>query len=126
MATKTKPKAKAPAKKDDAARKRSAASQKAAATRKRKAAEQKKAWVEQATLEELQRVAARPDLVAERRDASERVFKEGYQHGADDLSVEFVDGARALLILGKEVRLVSQADLQAVRQRIEAGIQSTY
>lgn len=46
--------------------------------------------------------------------------------GVADFSVEPVDGAKALLKLGSEERLVDQADLHRVSKAVAAGVQFTY
>lgn len=46
--------------------------------------------------------------------------------GAADLEVEQLDGAYAVLKLGKERRLVGQADLVNIRKRVAKAIQLTY
>lgn len=46
--------------------------------------------------------------------------------GLEDLSIEPVDGAKALLKLGSEQRLVDQADLHRASKKIAGAVQLTY
>lgn len=46
--------------------------------------------------------------------------------GVADFGVEYVDGARALLRLGSEVRLVDQADIFNVSKQLAKAFQYTY
>lgn len=50
----------------------------------------------------------------------------GLRFGAEDFSIELLDGANAVLRLGGEERLVGQHDLQTVASKVAAGIQGTY
>ena len=46
--------------------------------------------------------------------------------GLEDLEIVQVDGANAVLRLGKEERLVGQADLYRASKKVAKGIQETY
>lgn len=46
--------------------------------------------------------------------------------GLEDLSIEQVDGASAILRLGKEERVVRQDDLHRAAKKIAKAVQETY
>lgn len=46
--------------------------------------------------------------------------------GVEDFSIEYLDGAAAVLRLGKERRLVRQDDLHRIEKAVSAAIQVTY
>lgn len=48
------------------------------------------------------------------------------EKGLADLSIEQNDGATAVFKLGKEERVVDQADLHNLAKKVSAGIQVTY
>ena len=98
------------------AQKRSRAAKKAAKTR-----------AENKEREELNRQPGQPGPTYDERATGEAAkLADDKKTGADDFSVEYVDGARALLRLGKETRLVNQADLHNVSKQVSKAVQFTY